>query len=272
MTPHQFGLHVQPLARLSHLLCVSATLKRIAKQLFWVAEDIPGLYSSLILALTVLSFTCDHDIFLTFTQKTPITFTFFFMKRNRILTKKKKKQTLRANRRLLRRLLDVMRAVFTLPASIFCSADRRDSGRDILEDTSIVDVKDSMAAFANFKADNSLHSWRLVTRLDTFFFNSATGTWIIVTRATRRDTALIWEQQYVHEASYNGRSITTSLFFMSSAQFSFTFQLRFLPNRANQWRRALPEWFYETVFSVFYNQRVASALLIIGYIFSEKEI
>lgn len=65
---------------------------------------------------------------------------------------------MRANRGLLHGLLDATRAVFTLPASIFCSADRRDLGRDILEDTSIVDVEDSMAAFANFKADNSLHS------------------------------------------------------------------------------------------------------------------
>lgn len=45
---------------------------------------------------------------------------------------------------------------------------------------------------------------------------------------------------------------------MPSVQFSFTFQLRFLANRANRWRRALPERFHETVFSVFYSRRVAS--------------
>lgn len=45
----------------------------------------------------------------------------------------------------------MMREVFTLPAPIFCSADYRDLGLDILEDTATVDVMGSIAAFTDFK-------------------------------------------------------------------------------------------------------------------------
>lgn len=52
---------------------------------------------------------------------------------------------------MLHELLNMMTGVFTLPASIFCSADHRDLGLDILEDTAIVDVMDGITAFTDFK-------------------------------------------------------------------------------------------------------------------------
>ena len=63
-----------------------------------------------------------------------------------------------ANRRLLHGLQNVMREVFTLPVSIFCSADHRDLGLDILEDTSTVGVMGSIAALTDFKGTIFLHS------------------------------------------------------------------------------------------------------------------
>lgn len=45
----------------------------------------------------------------------------------------------------------MIREVFTLPAPIFYSANYRDLGLDILEDTAIVDVMGGIAAFTDFK-------------------------------------------------------------------------------------------------------------------------
>lgn len=47
--------------------------------------------------------------------------------------------------------LNMMREVFTLPASIFCSAEHRHLGLEILEDTAIVNVMGGTAAFTDFK-------------------------------------------------------------------------------------------------------------------------
>lgn len=76
-------------------------------------------------------------------NRTAYTFSTNFIKQNGIQTV--------VNRRMLHGLLNMMTGVFTLPASIFCSADHRDLGLDILEDTAIVDVMDGITAFTDFK-------------------------------------------------------------------------------------------------------------------------
>lgn len=84
-----------------------------------------------------------------------------------LLHKPKRNYRKMANRGLLHGLLNMMREVFTLPAFLFCSADRRDLSLDILEDTVTVDVMGSMAAFADFKgtippaADGWWQCWTL---------------------------------------------------------------------------------------------------------------
>lgn len=60
----------------------------------------------------------------------------------------------RENGGILHALLNMMTEGFTLPASVFCSADHRGLGLDILEDTAIEDVMGSRAAFTDFKGNS----------------------------------------------------------------------------------------------------------------------
>lgn len=72
----------------------------------------------------------------------------------------------------------MMREVFTLPASIFCSAKHRHLGLEILEDTAIVNVMGGTAAFTDFKRtvpppipSHSPHPIQLMAGvLDTLFW------------------------------------------------------------------------------------------------------
>ncbi len=163
-----------------------------------------------------------------FRQNNIRTLTTSFIKQNRIE---------KTSRRLLHGLLKMMKEVFTSPASTFCSAEHGHLGLDILEDTAIVDVMVSIAAFTDFKgtipctADGWWQCW-------TVFFGWL-GHWHINNGYTGYHTALIWWQYEVHKVVCDILLllIIIGLFFMPYYIYTYL-SVSFWLNRVNKKRRA----------------------------------